>query len=269
MDELKPIGALLAEIVPATPRERAETCERHGQFTARNPIGRVWTRCPTCAQEAKDLADAEQQAREKAQAAERQRAGWLTLCGNSGIPLRFQDRTLQNYRAANDGQRIALEFAKAYAAEFEHGHSGRCAIFLGEFGTGKTHLACGIALRIMHRHQCTAVFTTLDEMARRIREAKSFDAAMSESKTIRLYTDPDLLIIDEVGVQSGTDTEARSLFAVVNGRYEARRPTIFLSNLDRDGVAASIGPRLYSRLREDGCEVLVFDWDDYRAMEAA
>lgn len=269
MSELKPIGEMLAGVVHETPRERKDTCERHGEFVSRNPIGRVWTRCPVCAEEAKAAEESERKAKEEALAAERKKTSWLQAIGNSGIPLRYQDRSLKNYHAANDGQVRALRFAEAYADEFANGHSGRCAIFLGKFGTGKNHLACGIALRIMHRYGRSAVISSVQAMARKIREAKSFNSEMNESQTIALYTYPDLLILDEVGVQSGTDSEARALFDVVNDRYEMRRPTIFLSNLDREGVAACIGPRLYDRLKEDGCEVVVFDWDSYRAREAA
>lgn len=268
MSDLTHIGAALGALSQGQP-PRKEICERHGEFESRNPIGRVWTRCPVCAEEAKAAEEAAQRAIDARFAEERKRTDWLRAIGDSGIPPRFQDRGLKNYRPDCEGQQTAVAFCEAYAAEFEAGHSGRCAIFLGEIGTGKTHLACAIALRIMHRFKRTAVFTTLDDMARRIREAKSFSSAMSESATIGLFTYPDLLIIDEVGIQSGTETEHRSLFAVVNGRYEARKPTIFLSNLDREGIKDCIGPRLFSRLKEDGCEVLVFDWEDYRAKEAA
>ena len=269
MTVLQPIGSILPPLTNGAAQERQDSCERHGDFTSRNPIGRVWTRCPTCAAEVKAAAEAEQRAIDERLNADRNRTAWLSAIGDSGIPLRFQSRSLKDYRAETTGQQTALAFAESYAAEFEGEHSGRCAVFLGDIGTGKTHLACGIALRIMHRFNRTAVFTTLEEMARRIREAKSFSSNQNESATIALYTYPDLLIIDEVGIQSGTDTEARSLFAVVNGRYEARKPSLFLSNLDREGIADCLGPRLYDRLKEDGCEVLVFDWDSYRAREAA
>jgi len=267
-DHLQSVGAIAAAIIPAQPEERQDTCERHGEFTSRNPLGRVWTKCPTCAAEARKQSEAEQIAKDAAEAAERHKSAWLHALGSSGIPLRFQSCSLKNYRVECDGQRDVLEFAVAYADEFKGEHSGRGAIFLGNYGTGKTHLSCGIALRIMHRYNRTAIFTTVDTMARTIRESKSFSGKINESQAIALYTFPDLLILDEVGIQSGTDTEHRSLFAVVNGRYENRKPTILLSNLTLDEIKIAIGDRLYSRLKEDGCEVKVFDWQDARGVAA-
>ena len=44
---------------------------------------------------------------------------------------------------------------------------------------------------------------------------------------------PDLLILDEVGVQFGSETEKMILFEIINGRYEQLKPTIVISNLAR------------------------------------
>ena len=41
---------------------------------------------------------------------------------------------------------------------------------------------------------------------------------------------PDLLILDEVGVQFGSETEKMILFEIINGRYEQLKPTIVISN---------------------------------------
>lgn len=246
------------------PLERQDACETHGPFTAYCHLGSNYTRCPTCHDEAQ--AKREQQRQESAAIAADM--AWSRQLQASAIPARFLDRTLANYRTLNEGQAAALAFAREYAAEFAGRHSGRCAIFLGERGTGKTHLACGIALEAM-RHGKTAVFTTVSRMVRRIREGKSFDSAESESEAIAVYSYPSLLILDEVGIQSGTEAEARSLFDVINDRYEACKPTIFLSNLDLSGIEQAIGPRLFDRLREDGCQYRVFDWESQRGRNAA
>lgn len=245
--------------------DRVETCPVHGEYTSRKVISRVWTKCPACTKEAEDKARADELAAEKAA----RDARWQARLGGSGIPPRFRDRTLGRFVADNDGQRHALQFAVAYCAEFERGHSGRCAVFIGEPGTGKTHLACGIALRAMSRFGASAVFTTVSKMARRAREAKSFSSEETESQAIGVFVYPGLLIVDEVGLQSGTDAEARTLFDIINERYEQRKPTVFLSNLDLDGVKAALGERVFDRLREDGGEVVTFAWESQRGRAAA
>ena len=79
-----------------------------------------------------------------------------------------------------------------------------------------------------------------------------------------LMSEPDLLILDEVGVQFGSDFERNTLFDVLNERYELRKPTIFLSNLGREDLAEFLGERVMDRLREDGATVVPFDWPSYR-----
>lgn len=248
-----------------TNQTRKASCDTHGEYISRNPLANIWTGCPACAGEAK--ASAEMAAADSERMVNQEK--WARRLGGAGIPLRFQSRTIPNFVAENDAQRYAVQFAVAYAAEFGAGHSGRCAIFIGEPGTGKTHLACGIAMRAMKVNGICALFTTVGKMARRIREGKSFDSAETESQAIAVFTYPDLLIIDEIGVQSGTDAESRALFDVINDRYEACRPTIFLSNLDVDGVRLALGERIFDRIREDGGEVVVFDWGSWRGRVAA
>lgn len=257
---MESIGNALSALVGEKKPDQTKSCDKHGEYISHNYFGTIWTRCPTC----QDEAQAEEKAKRDAQDKKDRDARWEKTLGQSGIPLRFRDRTIPRFVADNDGQRVALQFAIDFTAEFAKRHSGRCAVFIGKPGTGKTHLACGIAIRAMGAHGASALFTTVAKMARRIREAKSFDAEETESQAIAMHSYPDLLIVDEVGLQSGTDAEARSLFDVVNERYEQCKPTIFLSNLDLDGVRAALGDRLFDRMREDGGEVVIFDWESQR-----
>lgn len=261
---LQHIGTMAGLLRPTQPPREA-TCRKHGTYESRNVLASIWTQCPTCLAEERE-AETRQQA--EADRAARQ-AKWQAQLGEAGIPERFRDRTLKNYIANTPAQRHALEFSLAYAAEFDRsggkrGHSGRCALFVGNPGTGKNHLACAIALRAMGRFGASALYTTVSRMDRRIREAKSFNGRETESQAIAVFTYPDLLIVDEVGLQSHSDAEARALFDVINERYENRKPTIFLSNLDTEGVERALGPRVFDRIREDGGEVVVFDWQGMR-----
>ena len=247
------------------PLERAGSCTTHGTFTSLCHMGTNWTKCPTCA--------AERRATEETAALETQkrnaRAKWELSLKTAAIPERFLDRSLDNYQPENDLQRYALEKACNYADLFAGGLPAHSLVLSGNPGTGKTHLAIGIAKRIMSRQHCSVHFTTVGKMVRRVREAKSYSAEENESEVLAVYTFPDLLILDEVGLQSGTDAEARTLFDVINERYEQRKPSLLLTNEDLEGVKKAIGPRLFDRLREDGSEVITFEWESYRARKAA
>ena len=240
---------------------RIDHCDAHGDFEARNFIGRVWSKCPECAREE----EARKKEAEEAEARKQKRLRWEAKIGAAGIPERFRERTLDSFEADTPAQQHALEVAKNYAANFgEALKTGRCLIFVGRPGTGKTHLAVGIGLRIMGAENRTVLFTTVMRAIRRVKDSWANNSTETESQAIAALTFPDLLILDEVGVQFGSDFERNIMFDIMNERYEKRRPTIILSNLSKDELIGFLGERVFDRMREDGGKVIGFDWDSYR-----
>lgn len=253
--------ALSESITDVIPTKDAH-CEVHGTFISKNYMfGRIWTTCPQCVKEA----DAAQREQDAAIEALRQQKIALRNLERSGIPDRYRDRTLDNYHASHDGQRHALAWAREYAANFAHAlEVGRCALFVGEPGTGKNHVSIGIARELLNTGRYRVYFITTLRAIRRIKDTWGQGAKETEAQAIAALVSPDLLILDEVGVQFGSNTELTLLFDVLNDRYERRKPTIFLSNLTLDGVCEYLGDRVFSRIREDGGKYIPFEWADYR-----
>ena len=102
-------------------------------------------------------------------------------------------------------------------------------MFCGGVGAGKTHLAVGIAHRLMEQGRI-AVFTSVINAIRRVKDTYRRDSGQSR-QVVAGFIRPDLLILDEVGVQFGSETEKMILFEIINGRYEQLKPTIVISNL--------------------------------------
>jgi DNA replication protein DnaC len=242
------------------PTPKQEVCSKHGEFESRNIFGKIWSSCPECATESKLAAEREQAEKE---VQERQRV-WMMRMGEAGIPERFRTRTLDCYKATNAGQKRALAFMTEYAEQFSLvSETGRSAILCGLPGTGKTHLAIGAALHIMRTGKLAA-FTTVQRMIRRLKDSWRKDSEESESDVIGMLVYPDLLIIDEIGVQFGSDFEKNFMFDLLNERYEKRKPTILLSNLTATEIKAFLGERVYDRLKEDGGQCVSFDWSSHR-----
>ena len=108
------------------------------------------------------------------------------------------------------------------------------------------------------------LFTTVMRAIRGIKDTWAKGSETTETQAIEALVFPDLLILDEVGVQFGSETEKLMLFDVLNERYEKRKPCLLLSNLAIEDVKAFLGERVFDRLREDGGEAVAFDWESYR-----
>jgi DNA replication protein DnaC len=241
-------------------QEKPMTCETHGAYTAINLFNNNYSRCPECTKEEtekKRLQDEEIKRQHELNHIQK-------LISRSLIPLRFSDRTLDNYQATTEKQKQALEFSRQYVSNIEEVvKNGRSAIFCGKAGTGKTHLACGIANEIMQSHY-SALFLTVIKAIRMVKDTWSKDSEENENDVYEKLVKPSLLILDEIGVQFGSEAEKIILFEIINERYEARQPTILISNLSLTDVKQYLGDRIFDRMREDGGKYISFDWDSYR-----
>lgn len=242
------------------------SCSTHGEYQqTKYQSGRV-TKCPECEREREQQRIADEKAAQLREAAERKSKLIDELIGNSGIPKRFLGKTLKSYQVSCKEQQDVINDAKAFLIEFSspQGHSGRCMTMLGNTGTGKSHLACAVALCVIKRYGGTARFSSVSEINRLVRESKSYNTKYSETEVIEAFGNYDLLIVDEVGIQSGTDAESRALFDVFNARYQNVKPTIVISNLTKDQLTVALGERIVDRLKEGGGEILSFNWQSYR-----
>src|SRR5450631_455080 len=89
-------------------------------------------------------------------------------------------------------------------------------IFLGETGTGKTHLATGLGVAACRQRQRVR-FATAAEMVTELIEAQNH----AELTRVRnRWTRYDLIVIDELGYVVMPDTAAELLFQVIAGRAE-------------------------------------------------
>lgn len=243
---------------------RQGECEKHGAFEESGmtlPFGNkrtIWSGCPTCGAEHRE-------AEEKRRIADEERDRQARIeqrLSRAGIPQRFRDRTFDNFIADTDGKREALKVAAEFASNFaEHRKQGTTVIFSGKPGTGKSHLAIAAAVTVMQTS--TAIYINALDLVRMIRETWRRDSEMSEAQVLDDLSTIGLLVIDEVGMQYGTESEQVILFDVINRRYRDLMPTILLTNLGKAGMKEFLGERSFDRLREGGIWV-AFDWDSHR-----
>ena len=99
-------------------------------------------------------------------------------------------------------------------------------IFLGDTGTGKTHLATGLGVAAC-RQRRRVRFTTAAEMVTELIEAQN---QLELTRVRNRWTRYDLIVIDELGYVVMPDAAAELLFQVIAGRAE-RAAVIVTTNL--------------------------------------
>ncbi|WP_174888672.1 ATP-binding protein [Candidatus Williamhamiltonella defendens] len=252
--------------------ERDALCDRHGIFKQRCRRIALYgkeietkTECPSCLTEKLSQlqqAEAEQKKRRKHHKIK-------MLMDDLHLPERFAGVTLDNYEPVTLDAARCLKLCNAYATHWpERLKRGGGLVMCGKPGTGKNHLALSIAKHVINEHQSSALLTTVLRIARDFKSTWNKNAECSEAEVIKRYTQPDLLIIDEVGVQFGSEAEKMILFEVFNTRYESMKPTILISNLALNELAGFIGERVMDRMQEGGGGTLAFTWNSYRQQKS-
>lgn len=184
---------------------------------------------------------------------------------NSMLSPRFKDKHFDNYLPKSDAQLKILRSCKNFVERYHENPKQTVGmIFCGNPGTGKNHLASAIIQEFIFRLDKTALMTTALKIVRAIKE--SWVEKEKESKVIQRFNSPDLLVIDEVGVQFGSLTEQLYLTEIINDRYEYLRPTIILTNLNVEELKLELGDRVIDRFKEGG-NCLIFDWESFRGSQ--
>lgn len=181
--------------------------ERYVEFGAsRILIGHKDCTCKGAIAAKEAARKAEEQAALEAASKELERK--LLLCG---VPKRY-------LHASHD-------LAKKVASLVDDGKS---AYVCGPAGTLKTTLAASVAIALISRGKHVEMVNAVDML---IALQGTYGAPRREEDVLAHYTHKQVLIIDDMGKEQQTAWSASRLYAIINARYNAMRPTIVTSNL--------------------------------------
>ena len=239
------LASAAASMLPAS-RDVEFDCPVHGKmtYTTYQLKDGTWKvpYCPKCRK-----LELEKQARiEEASTRERERCAELRKMLGLGRPSDFEGKTLETYHPENPEEEknlmVATRFAKRFSireAERDTAHdaqqegwreiNAKGLIFIGNPGTGKSHLAYAI-LHELDAQGIPGFYVTvpslLEVMTNRYAQVDRI-AAMAKLCMVSC------LVLDEVGVQKGNHDELKVLYQIIDGRIKNGRPTIFITNLDK------------------------------------
>ena len=141
----------------------------------------------------------------------------------------------------------------------------RWIVFFGNSGLGKTHLAKALGYAACGRGY-QVLFTKTAHVISALQAAQS---DFSQEKTLKRFTRPDLLILDEAGFLPLDQGQSNLLFQVISDRYEyGRGSTVITTNLafkdwgrlfQDNVIAEAVVDRIAHR-----CQVVKIEGDSYR-----
>lgn len=136
-------------------------------------------------------------------------------------------------------------------------------VLLGPSGCGKTHLAAAIANeRILAGEQ--VLFVVVPDLLDHLRASFSPSSEVPYDELFENVKAAPLLILDDLGTQSGTPWAQEKLYQIFNHRYNAQLPTVITSNRSLE----EIDERLRSRMTDPTlCQVCVVEERQTAAQE--
>jgi len=132
-------------------------------------------------------------------------------------------KTLDTFEWAHPTSIPKAKILEAFELRFLEKHEG--LVFIASHGLGKTHLATALG----HRAALAGVRTLFTKAVDMVNHLQASQADHSLHKTMKLYTHPTLLIIDELGRLSLDQKQGEYLFNVIDARYE-RCSTVITTN---------------------------------------
>ena len=204
--------------------------------------------------------DCQRTAREEGDAAEMRRRHFERV-----LELKrrgFTDPTMRDWTFENDnGRNPQTGLARRYVEHWEDMRTDNIGcLFWGGVGTGKSYLAGCIANALMEKEipvRMTNFALILNDLA------ASFEGRNEYISRLCRYP---LLILDDFGMERGTEYGLEQVFNVIDSRYRSGKPLIVTTNLTLDDLhnpEDTAHSRIYDRLLSM-CVPVRFTGDNFR-----
>ena len=180
--------------------------------------------------------------------------------------LCFEDHALYSWTFDKDnGKNPIMWMARDYVDKWSDALSSNTGLVLwGDVGTGKTFFAACIANALVEQNvsvKMTNFSTILNDLFAESDKNKYLDRLNKHS----------LLIIDDLGIERGTEYALEQVYNVIDTRYKSGKPLIITTNLTLDELKYPTDiphKRIYDRVLGI-CVPVMFNGVNFRKEEAA
>lgn len=187
---------------------------------------------------------------------------WRSLLASAGH--RYESCRFTTFKADRREQTQVIEALLEYTGDIAARRTAATGVVLyGPCGTGKDHLAFGIAREAVAAHM-SVVWLNGQDWYGKIRDA--MDGETPEAALINRIARPDFAFISDPLPPIGnlSQHQATMLYRAVEARYAARRPTVVTVNVATDEEADSrLGVPTWDRLCHDAWKIRCV-WPSYR-----
>jgi len=218
--------------------------------------------CPACTKKRRQVEEAMEQAEQQKVIAAK-RLKWRQTCG---IPQKFINEEFGTFKTDQPGNikkvyKACLDYAEGFNLLNPQGYKSLVLLSPNQWGVGKSHLACSICHYILNRWNgeniaCPVFFTTEPDLLMRIRATfnkgqfndngawwETEDSIIAQMITVKL------LVLDDVGKEEVADPRfvQRTLFKIINGRYNNNLPMIITANKTAGELKDYLGGRIVTK----------------------
>lgn len=184
---------------------------------------------------------------------------------NSLLNQSLKTASFKSYHPPTERLGNAKRRLMQYAKEFDK-HKSDNLLLVGNYGTGKSHLAVSVTKELMNKGY-TCLFLSVPKLLTKIKQTFDGNTKFKEADILDLIESVDLFVLDDLGTEYTNLTKDNDnwtqtkLFEVLDNR--SGKPTIYTTNLSSEELEHKVNSRNLSRIM-DGTEVIEMNGPDYR-----
>ncbi len=173
----------------------------------------------------------------------------------------FENFDLRSSEGLSTDQKKNLKNALQKSQAFANTPRG-WLVLLGDYGTGKTHLAAAVANQREQNGDPT-MFVLVPDLLDHLRATFNPDSNVRYDRLFDQVKSAPLLVLDDLGTQSATPWAREKLYQILNHRYNAQLCTV-ITSAQKIG---EIDPRIRSRMLDGRlCDIFEISAPPFRVL---